>query len=176
MEDLMKSKFFTFIFIAFILTACGFNGAVHMDQDKVINAASDIADFELPQAFKPEFSAGFEGYTMVSFKTGDSHSHLYLIQSENEADAEKLAAALNQIAPGSYDPQTRMTILETQTLTVREQEAALVLSEGVTSDGTIYRQASMAFQGKLGPALLIWSTPEKNWDQKNVDAFIASID
>ncbi|MEO8356657.1 MAG: hypothetical protein ABI621_12135 [Chloroflexota bacterium] len=158
-----------------LLSACTANSAVETADDQITNAAAGIADFDLPADYRPEFSASLEGYTFVSYNPADNHSHLYLIQSEKESDGERLASAVEQIAPGSYDPQTRMTIIETRPVTVRGQEVTLVISEGDTSEGEIYRQVTVAFQGKGGPALLVLSEPVTSWDQDKVDAFIASI-
>ena len=82
---------------------------------------------------------------------------------------------LEQLAPGAYDPQTRMSIIETGPVTVRGQDATLVISEGVTSEGESYRQEAAAFQGQGGPALVVISGPVESWDQALVDAFLASI-
>ena len=47
---------------------------------------------------------------------------------------------------------------------------------GPNSDGVIYRQATVAFQGNGGPALLVFSELLENWDQAAFDALVASID
>lgn len=158
-----------------LLSACTANNPVETADDQITNAAAAIADFDLPANYRPEFSASLEGYTFVSYNLGDDHSHLYLIQSEKESDGEKLASAVEQIAPGSYDPQTRMTIIETHPVTVRGQEVTLVISEGVTSEGETYRQITVPFKGKGGPALIALSEPVSRWDQAKVDTFLASI-
>ena len=171
----MRLRMSSFVLLAFLLSACGINTTINTNTDKVVSVAAEIADFDLPAGYQPEFSASLEGYTLVSYNPGDGHSHLYLIQSEKESDGEKLASMVEQIAPGSYDPQTRMTVIETRPVTVRRQEVTLVISEGVTSEGETYHQVTLAFQGKGGPALLMLSEPVTSWNQQTVDAFIASI-
>jgi hypothetical protein len=171
----MKLRSSSLVLVAFLLTACGVNANINTNADKVASVAAKIADFDLPTDYNPEFSASLEGYTLVSYNPGDGHSHLYLIQSEKESDGEKLASMVEQIAPGSYDPQTRMTIIETRPVTVREQEVTLVISEGVTSEGETYRQVTVAFQGNGGPALVMLTEPVISWDQEMVNTFIASI-
>jgi hypothetical protein len=171
----MKTRIICLLLILLSLTACGVNVSIKIDTTKVASAAAKIADFDLPSGYKPEFSAALDGYTMVSYTPSDGHSHLYLIQSEKESDHEKLAGMVEQLAPGSYDPQTRMTIIETRLVTVREQEVTLIISEGVTSEGETYCQVTVPFQGKGGPALVVLSEPVTSWNQQSVDAFIASI-
>jgi hypothetical protein len=98
-----------------------------------------------------------------------------LIQSKNESDGEELERMLMQLAPGSRDPNTRMTVVENRTATVRDQEVAVVVSEGVSSENISYRQITVGFQGKGGPALLVLSETVEGWDQAAVDTFLASI-
>lgn len=157
------------------LSACASGYSISTDVEQVTSAASDIADFDLPAGYTADFSAQMIGYTVAAFNPGDGHSHLYLIQSTDEADGEKLASMLDEVVPGSSDSHTRMTIIETRSIVVRGQESMLVLSEGTNSEGEAYRQASVAFQGQGGPALLVFSEPTSRWDQATVDAFLASI-
>jgi hypothetical protein len=98
-----------------------------------------------------------------------------LIQSEKEADSEKLEQMLADLVPGSKNSNTRLTVVENRAVTIRGQAATLVISDGVNSEGASYRQGTAAFQGKGGPALLVLSEPTERWDQSTVDAFIASI-
>lgn len=163
------------LLLVFLAGCKGRGTSVVTDTDLVAQAANRIADFDLPAGYAPEFTASLMGYTVTSFRPDDGSSHLYLIQSEKEADGEKLAQMLEQLVPGSSDPQTRMTVIETRPIRVRGQEVTMVISEGINSDGETYRQVTVAFEGKGGPALLALSEPLTRWDQETVDAFLASI-
>lgn len=158
-----------------VVSACAPSNLINKDVEQIFNTALEIADLDLPDGYEPDFYAHLMGYTVASFSPGDGHSHIYLIQSDSEADGEKLAEMLNQLAPGAYDPQTRMSIIETRPIMVRGQEATLVVSEGVTSEDESYRQEAVAFQGQGGPALVVISAPIESWDQTVVDVFLASI-
>ena len=68
-----------------------------------------------------------------------------------------------------------MTVIENRTATMRGQEVNVVTSEGTNSDRVVYRQIMVGFQGKGGPALLVFSDAVENWDQDAVDAFLQSI-
>lgn len=157
------------------LSACGSDTALNTGAEQVTSAAAEIADFELPAGYSADFTARLMGYTVAAFNPGDGHSHLYLIQSENEEDGKHLESMLDQVAPASSDPQTGMTVLETRPLTVRGDATTLVISEGTNSEGNTYRQAAVTFQGKGGPALLVFSQPTESWDPATVDALLASI-
>jgi hypothetical protein len=174
-----KMNAFSKILIALVfltgLSACGSGYSFNTESEQVTSAASDIADFDLPADYTADFSAEMMGYTVAAYHPGDGHSHLYLIQSADEADGEKLASMLEEVVSGSSDPQTRMTVIETRPVTVSGEETTLVISEGTNGEGEAYRQASVAFQGQGGPALLVLSEPTSRWDQAVVDAFLASI-
>jgi hypothetical protein len=162
-------------FLLATLVACAPRVAINSDVEQISKASSDIVDFNLPADYSPEFTAQLAGYTAVAYNPGDGHSHLYLIQSENETDGEKLAQTLTDLVPGSSNPNTRLTVVENRAVTVRGQAATLVVSDGVNSEGGTYRQITVAFQGKGGPALLVLSEPTERWDQATVDALLASI-
>ena len=156
-------------------SACTPGVAINSDSDKISKAASDIADFDLPSGYASEFTAQLGNYTAVAYNPGDGHSHLYLIQSEKETDSEKLAQMLTDLVPGSSDPNTRMTVIENRAVTIRGQAATVVVSEGINHEADTYRQITVAFQGKGGPALLVLSEPIERWNQSTVDDLLASI-
>jgi hypothetical protein len=158
-----------------LLTSCTTNATVETNAETVVSTAAEIADFDLPAGYYTDFSTSLMGYTIASFRPDDEHSHLYFIQFEKEVDGENLAQMLDKLLPGTSDPQTRMTVIETRPIILRGQEVTLVTSEGISSDGETYRQMTVAFQGKGGPALLVLSEPASRWDQETVDTFLASI-
>jgi hypothetical protein len=139
------------------------------------DAGTVIADFDLPAGYSADFSNSMLGYTVAAYKGPNEPSHLYLIQSEKESDGDELAKMLAQLAPGSSDPNTRITVIEKRPVTLRGQEATLIVSEGVNSENVPYRQVTAAFEGKGGPALLMFSETVEAWDQVAVDEFLSSI-
>jgi hypothetical protein len=139
------------------------------------DAGATIADFDLPADYAADFSTSMLGYTVAAYKGPNGPSHLYLIQSEKESDGDELAKMLAQLAPGSSDPNTRMTVLEKRPVTLRGQDSTLIVSEGVNSENVPYLQITAAFEGKGGPALLMFSETVDAWDQAAVDEFLSSI-
>ena len=171
----MKIKTSLLTVLIVLMTACTGVPMVNLEAKKVIEAAAEIADFSLFDGYTADFSANLFGYTLAVFNSGDDYSHLYLIQSENESDWDKLAGMLDQLAPGSNDARTRMTIIGNKPVTIRGKETTLILSEGINSDGEAYRQATTAFQGLGGPALLVISAPVNRWNQDKVDTLLNSF-
>ena len=161
---------FLLITILLVLAAC-----TTTEADNTNEIASTIADFDLPAGYSPEFSTSMPGYTVASYKGSSSPSHLYLIQSQKESDGAELQKMIAQLVPGSSNSASEMTVIENRPTTVRGQDATLVVSEGVNSEQVSYRQVSVAFEGKGGPALLLLSESVAAWDQEAVDALLASI-
>lgn len=167
----------TFLFLVSLagLTACGLGNTISDDAAKVSARAAEITEFDLPAGYRPEFSASLNGYSVASFKPEEKHSHLYLLQSEEQADGEKLTRMLEELAPGASNAQARTTVVENRAVQVRGQDATLVISDATNSEGQAYRQAMVIFQGKRGPALAMLSEPIENWDQAKVETFLASM-
>ena len=157
------------------LSACSASVVINPDPDQVSSTASAIANFDLPAGYHADLSTNLMGYDVTAYSRGSGPNHLYLIQSEKESDGEKLAQVLDEMVVGSGDPQTRITVIETRSVTVRGQETTLVISDCVNSDGLAYRQAVVAFQGNGGPALLVFSEPIESWDSDMVDTLLASV-
>ena len=167
MKLLQKALFIAGILMLLSLLAC----TTQARND----AAATIADFDLPAGYSADFSTSMLGYTVAAYKGQSGPSHLYLIQSEKASDGEELAKMLAQLAPGSSDPQTRMTVIEKRPITLRDQDVTLVISEGINSENVSYRQVTAAFEGKGGPALLMFAETIDAWDQNAVDAFLDSF-
>ena len=159
------------------LMACGGPTlTLNRDAAQVDAAAGKMADFDLPDGYHTDFAANMMGYSVAAYSNGEGHSHLYLIQSDNDADGGALESRIGQLHLSAGDQQARMDIVETYPVHVRGEESTAVISEGVNSEGTTYRQAMIAFQGKSGPAMLVYSEPLHRWNQERVDALIASLE
>jgi hypothetical protein len=171
----MKTKTVCLIVLTTLLAACGAGVSLSTAQENVSEAAVEIADFDLPAGFAPEFSTTLMGYQAAAYTRGDGPGHIYLIQSDDPADADKLGQVLDQIVIGSGDPYTHLTVIETRTVMVRGQETTLVISEAVNSEGQAYRQAAVGFKGNGGPALLVFSESLENWDEATLDSLVSSI-
>ena len=138
-------------------------------------AGAAIAEFDLPAGYTFEVSTSMMGYTVAAYKGQNGPSHLYLIQSEQESDGEELAKMLAQLVPGAGDPDSGLTVVENRPATIRGQEVTLIVREGINSEGVAYRQVTAAFEGKGGPALLVFSERVDAWDQNAIDELLTSI-
>lgn len=167
----MKKLTFTLVCIGMLLVLA----ACTADANQTTNIAADIADFDLPTNYTADFSAALSGYSAVAYSPGDGQSHLYLIQSSQDADGAALEKSLTTLVPGASDANARTTVIENRPVTVRGQAVTAVISDGINSENSRYRQIMVVFEGKGGPALLAFSTPVNTWDETLVDTLLASI-
>jgi hypothetical protein len=155
------------------LAAC----AIATNPDQVNRAAATIAGFDLPAGYSAEFTASAKGYTIVSYRPDDAPtagpSHLYLAQSKDKNDGDQLEAALKDMAPGVQTSRT--VVVETRTVTIRDQATTMVISDNINGEGARYRQATVPFEGKGGPALLVYADPIDRWDEAILDTLLTSI-
>ncbi|MCB9418905.1 MAG: hypothetical protein H6667_03830 [Ardenticatenaceae bacterium] len=157
-----------------VLSACAYPGT-GTDPARIVNkTAVLIADFTPPSDYEPDFGLHTMGYTAVAYKNG-SIGHLYLAQSEMEADGDALQQALGEMVPGYRYEEENLTVVEQRQVSIRNQAVTVTISEGMGWDNELLRQATAVFQGKAGPALLILQQPISQWDDAAVDAFLTSV-
>ncbi len=156
------------------LSACTYPGT-GTNPTRIVNKTADlIADFTLPPEYDPEFGLHAMGYTAVAYHN-DQNGHLYLMQSESDADGAALQEALDEMVPGYRDDANDLEVLEQRPFTLRNQEVTITISEGTGWEEETMRQATAVFQGKAGPTLLILRQPVNQWDDTAVEAFLATI-
>jgi hypothetical protein len=71
------AKFLLALALLAFLSACGPANSINTNAAQVTKAAAEIADFELPAGYRPDFTARLMGYTIAAFNPGDGHGHLY---------------------------------------------------------------------------------------------------
>ncbi len=173
----MKKTILLFLSIVILAgaAACSRINMINPDRAVVNRVASEIADFELPQGYEADFSVYLLGYKLVAYRSADSGSHLYLLETSNEVVAGRVGQALKQMVPGQVDSRTRMTVVETRPIHVRGQEGKLIVSDGMNSEGHAYRQVLVTFSGKGGPALLVFVDGLERWDEARLYAMLSSV-
>lgn len=142
---------------------------------QVDSIAHSIADFDLPAGYITDYAVEFLGFSLAAYKPGDDHSHIMLLQAPPGVHIDQQQLERQLSAGRQQDNNVRMTMINSEHLTVRGQDATLVLSGGSSSDGTTYQQYSLMFEGKQGTALLIISEPMSHWNTEVIDTFVASI-
>lgn len=148
---------------------------VESDAATVASVSDSIVDYTLPAGFDEGYAVDIADYSLVSYTAVDGRTHLYLFQVGHMAtpDRAEIERQLRESA-GSRD-WSEVTVVERRPCQIRGQAAELIISEGVSHDGTVYRSASAFFPGNEGPALVNISGPAASWDQAMVDSFIESL-
>ncbi|MCC6602198.1 MAG: hypothetical protein IT327_03250 [Anaerolineae bacterium] len=157
-----------------MLGACRYPGTGTDPARIVAKTAEKIAVFTLPPGYEPEYGLHALGYTAVAYHD-DEAGHLYLVQSESEADGTALQEALDEMVPGYQDEERELEVVEQWSFTLRGQEVLVTISEGMGWEDEMMRQATAVFRGKAGPTLLILREPSNRWDEAAVQAFLTSI-
>jgi len=68
-----------------------------------------------------------------------------------------------------------MKLVEERSVIVRDQAATLLITEGTSAARTTWRQASAVFEGKGGPAIVVYTAPAASCNQAKVETYINSI-
>lgn len=155
------------------LAACSRRNNSTEKAEIVAETAALIADFNPPAGYEPAFGLHALGYTVVAYHS--SEGQLYLVQSEEEADVAALMEALHDLAPDYHHLEGQTAVVEERPCTLRNQEVTLIIREGRNDENEPVNQATTAFEGKEGPALLTWLEPADRWDTTAVEAFLASV-
>lgn len=171
----MKLKLLSILLMVIFLTACEANPLFNSDTDKVLDVTEQIVDFPLPVGFEPEFTANYKGYNFVTYKPEQKDSHLYFLQSTDEADEENLQNVLALLVPGASDKESGQEVLDNLPITFRGQETTMIHAKGTNSDGNEYQQILIGFEGKGGPALIVYSALSEDWDMDEVKSLLATV-
>ena len=171
----MKIKILSILLLVFFLTACEANPLLNTNAEKVMEVTQQIVDFSIPVGYKPDFTANYKGYTLVSYRPENENSHLYILQSKDSADADNLQQILDVLVPGTSNAEGDQKVLDNYPIFFRGQETDLILVEGKNSEGKGYKQILVDFEGKGGPAVLVFSELSTNWDMDKVNRLLESV-
>jgi hypothetical protein len=152
------------------------------DPAGVANISESIADYELPAGYQEAFGMNLFGFSIVALVKGDlqgdADNLIMLMQipaymNMSEADMEQQLRQALERQTNTGDMQ--LTVVDQTTVTIRDQQVVLTISEGTDNEGEQIRQAMGLFQGKGGPTMLMIIGPTQSWDQAAIDQFLESI-
>lgn len=154
--------------------------SVSESPEVAVRVGAEIADYEIPEGFGSPYSIHFADVTLIGYKTPSERSHLLLAQFP-EGTSIDVDEMLRIIRDGSNDPNsiwynTETEIVEQKPVSIRGQEVALTISEGISSDGVEFRMATAKFEGRGGPALAMIAGPLSEWDGDMVENFFSTIE
>lgn len=153
--------------------------SVSVRTEEAVRVGGEIADYEIPEGFGSPVSIHIGDMTVIRYTTPDEMSYILLAQfpEGTSIDVEKMLELMEE---GSSDPtnvwySTEMTIIEQKPVTIRGQATTLNISEGTSLAGLDYRTATVKFDGRGGPAMVMVASPVEEWNLGMVDDFILSI-
>ena len=164
--------------LVLIVAGCGGNTLqLTTDTERIDQLAAEIADFDLPAGYEPEYGGRWNGATLVAYHVGSGPRHLIFLQAEEGSDLAELSTedALAEVTSGEESYYSGLTEVEVREVVIRDETTSLVVSEGVNGEGVAYRQVTAPFIGNDGPALVNLTGPVDGWDWAAVEAFLASI-
>ena len=142
--------------------------------------AAEIAEFNPPEGFTADFSMDVGGMLMIGYNRADSNSHLFLIQAPESSGVtrEQLEQSLRDAVASNQDSSAvETTTTEEIPMTIRGEEVTATVGTGTSGPNNerTMRVLTVPFTGNGGPALLLYQTDEAEWDQAEVDTFLASF-
>jgi hypothetical protein len=168
--------------VALLLLFAVFRGGIEQierltdeDPEAIAAAAGEIATFEVPAGYHPDYTAEFLDYTIVAYRPDDPHSHLMLVQAPAGTDVDELRAAAEKAEVTPAHSRAAGAVIDTPELTIAGQRVQAVVTEGVNGEGFAYRQISAIFDGRGGPALVTVTEPVSRWEWVRVNRFLESI-
>lgn len=142
--------------------------------------AAQIAEFDVPAGFSPQVGMDMGGMVMVGYNNADESSHIFIIQapeSANMTTADLEQSLRDALASSGGTGAAETVTAEEIALTIRGEQVTGTIGNGTSQggEGPTVRVLTVPFTGDGGPALLLYQTPESEWDQAEVDAFLASF-
>jgi hypothetical protein len=153
--------------------------AVSTNAEQAEQIAAGIAGFDLPNGYQSQYGLRVLGIELAAYASDNPRTHLFLAQAgpnsgigveEIENIVKQADEKLNQ-----RSPEARVTAISKEDVTVRGKPAIRLVSEGTSSEGYAYRQITLFFEGKGGPAMASITAPAADWDESEYAGFIASI-
>jgi hypothetical protein len=145
------------------------------DRSQVATVSDGIANYTLPADFREGQAVQWANFSMVSYTAINGRTHIYLMQAPASLPIDRDELEQQMSVAAGTDHWRAVSVIDTNPCQIRGEAATLVISEGVSHDGTLYRSASAVFAGNGGTALVNVSGPTADWDQVMVDSFIESL-
>jgi membrane-bound inhibitor of C-type lysozyme len=149
--------------------------SIDSDPVKVATISEEIVGYTLPDGFEEGYAVEVANFALVSHTAVNGRTHITLMQAPAALSIDRAEMERQMSVASGRDQWSEVRVIETKPCQIRDQEAMLVISEGISHDGQRYRSASAVFDGNGGTALVNVSGPAENWDQALVDSFIDSL-
>ena len=152
---------------------------VSTDPAKAGDVAQSITEYTLPSSYEESFSVNLMGISMAGFSSSDNGTVIMLFQfpPNSGLTMEQMEQQMQQMGSQQFQYGQNLNMEKVGTLPtqIRGEPAELSIYEGSTENGARIRELIGVFEGKNGTAFLMVMGDINRWDQRSIDAFIASM-
>lgn len=164
--------------VLIVMVGCALTVALveHLtDGDRVTQLAHQIADFNLPPVFQPDYAAEVLDYTVAAYKSSEGNGHLAFLQAPPGVIPDEQVVTGYMANERTSMTWSDATLIRTDERIIRDHAASLTISDRTNGEGRRYRSLNLVFQGREGTVLLVINLPVEQWDETAIEAFITSI-
>ncbi len=164
----------------FMYLGSQFAGMMTEDPAEIQVIQEDIADIDLPDGFSPEGGAdgelfGFAGQAAI-FAENDSVIMLIQVKGpEGTTDEQMLEQFQQQLGQQGQNGNIKIESTEERLVTIAGEETTIEIVKGTDQNGKEIRQVKGAFRGRGGAAIVLYFSPEEDWDEDRVVQMLESI-
>ncbi len=140
--------------------------------------AEQIATYDAPAGYEPFVGFQLSSFAMVALTSRQTNTIICLAQFPKDSNMEQAEMERQMNAALQQGGSTRNVSLQPvayEDAVICGQPVKLTVSEGEDSRGTRVRQVAGVFEGQNGVILLMIMGPAAYWDQRTIEAFMASI-
>jgi hypothetical protein len=164
-----------YLYLSWLTNQIGSNAKY--DKTLAETTAAEFVGLTVPEGFRPVVAAQSRGYTIVEYQSEDEASYFQFFFARNEAGdapSAKQRWLFTNYERFMHATEGWSNVAEAQGA-IRGQTVKLWLGQGPGPEGVPLRLMTTVFQGKVGPAMLLFARPVNGWKQDEIDAFLASI-
>lgn len=151
------------------------------DPEQAAQIGHEIADYVLPPGYHEMGAMNALIFKMVFIGPQSRSSDMMIFALMqypigSDVDQEEMQRQMRQaVEQQSRRRNMQMRVVGTRQVTIKGQPVTLVISEGSSSEGQMFRQVWGMFPGKGGTAMIMAMGAQDSWDQAALDKFLASI-
>lgn len=151
------------------------------DNPEHVSAVADkIASYKLPAGYTEQMAMDFGFYRTLALVPANNPSKpMIMLMGYNQsmgANSQQMQEQMQRsLEQQSGTPGMKWTTVDEHKVTIRGQEVNVVEREAQIQGGYALRQLFTIFEGKNGTVMIMIQGDTNDWDQKQIDEFLSSI-
>ena len=133
--------------------------------------SQEITDFSMPSGYRILTGTSMLGVANVMIVDLDSENLIWLFQSPSSAPvpADTLLSGI------SANEGITWEVVDVRLVSIRGEQSAVTIYQGFSDQNRLYHAWTGSFQGKGGPAAIVFFGPDDSWDESIPMNFINSM-